>query len=261
MMPEYIKADDQKKLFDGAKVGSVITFNPKKAYPEGNAEIKSLLKISDEQVEALESDFTYLVTEISRFAKADVNQELFDQVYGEGNVKDEAEFRQKVADSIKTQFANDEEFKFMLDLRKHAETKVGEVAFPDELLKRIMKSNNPDKDDKFIEDNYAASVNELKWSLIKNELLKANNVKVEKEDVLNVCKDVARMQFAQYGMSNVPDEYLDNYVQQIMKDEKNLESYVERASDVKLAEALKKVVKLNEKTVSLDEFNKLMSEK
>lgn len=261
MMPEYIKADDQKKLFDGAKVGSVITFNPKKAYPEGNVEIKSLLKISDEQVEALESDFTYLVTEISRFAKADVNQELFDQVYGEGNVKDEAEFRQKVAESIKTQFANDEEFKFMLDLRKHAETKVGEVAFPDELLKRIMKSNNPDKDDKFIEDNYAASVNELKWSLIKNELLKANNVKVEKEDVMNVCKDVARMQFAQYGMSNVPDEYLDNYVQQIMKDEKNLESYVERAADVKLAEALKKVVKLNEKTVSLDDFNKLMSEK
>ena len=69
------------------------------------------------------------------------------------------------------------------------------------------------------------------------------------------------MQFAKYGMSNVPDEYLDNYVQQIMKEEKNLDSYVERASDVKLAEALKKVVKLNEKTVTLDEFNKLMSEK
>lgn len=261
LMPEYIKVEDQQKLFDGATVGSVITFNPKKAYPESNAEIKSLLKISDEQAEALESDFTYLVTEVSRFVKADVNQELFDQVYGEGNVKDEADFRQKVADSIKDQFANDEEFKFMLDVRKYAENKVGEVTFPDELLKRIMKSNNPDKDDKFIEDNFAASVNELKWSLIKNELLKANNIKVEKEDVLKVCKDVARMQFAQYGMSNVPDEYLDNYVQQIMKDEKNLDSYVERASDVKLAEALKKVVKLNEKNVTLDEFNKLMSEK
>ena len=261
LMPEYIKVEDQQKLFDGATVGSVITFNPKKAYPESNAEIKSLLKISDEQAEALESDFTYLVTEVSRFVKADVNQELFDQVYGEGNVKDEADFRQKVADSIKDQFANDEEFKFMLDVRKYAENKVGEVTFPDELLKRIMKSNNPDKDDKFIEDNFAASVKELKWSLIKNELLKANNIKVEKEDVLKVCKDVARMQFAQYGMSNVPDEYLDNYVQQIMKEEKNLDSYVERASDVKLAEALKKVVKLNEKTVTLDEFNKLMSEK
>ena len=261
LMPEYIKVEDQQKLFDGAKVGSVITFNPKKAYPENNAEIKSLLKISDEQAEALESDFTYLVTEVSRFVKADVNQELFDQVYGEGNVKDEAEFRQKVAESIKTQFANDEDFKFLLDLRKYAENKVGEIAFPEELLKRIMKSNNPDKDDKFIEDNFAASVNELKWSLIKDSLLKSNNVKVEKDDVLKVCKDIARMQFAQYGMSNVPDEYLDNYVQQIMKDEKNLESYVERASDVKLAETLKKVVKLNEKTVSLDEFNKLMSEK
>ena len=261
LMPEYIKVEDQKSLFDGSKLGSVITFNPKKAYPESNAEIKSLLKISDEQAESLTSDFTFLVTEISRFAKAEVNQELFDQVFGEGNVNDEADFRQKVADSIKVQFANDEEFKFMLDVRKYAEDKVGEVAFPDELLKRIMKSNNQDKDDKFIEDNYAASVKELKWSLIKNELMKANEVKVEREDVVKVVKDVTRMQFAQYGMSNVPEEYLDSYVDKLMKEEKNLESYVERASDVKLAEALKKVVKLNEKTVSLDEFNKIMSEK
>ena len=261
LMPEYIKVEDQKSLFDGAKLGSLITFNPKKAYPESNAEIKSLLKISDEQAESLTSDFTFLVTEISRFAKAEVNQELFDQVFGEGNVTDQADFRQKVAHSIKVQFANDEELKFMLDVRKYAEDKVGEVAFPDELLKRVMKSNNQDKDDKFIEDNYAASVKELKWSLIKNELMKANEVKVEREDVVKVVKDVTRMQFAQYGMSNVPEEYLDSYVDKIMKEEKNLESYVERASDVKLAEALKKVVKLNEKTVSLDEFNKIMSEK
>ena len=261
LMPEYIKVEDQKSLFDGAKLGSVITFNPKKAYPESNVEIKSLLKISDEQAESLTSDFTFLVTEISRFVKAEVNQELFDQVFGEGNVNDEADFRQKVAESIKAQFSNDEEFKFMLDIRKYAEDKVGEVAFPDELLKRVMKSNNQDKDDKFIEDNYAASIKELKWSLIKNELMEANELKVEKEDVVKVVKDIARMQFAQYGMSNVPEEYLDNYVDKIMKEEKNLESYIERASDVKLAAALKKVVKLNEKTVSLDEFNKIMSEK
>ena len=261
LMPEYIKVEDQKSLFDGAKLGSVITFNPKKAYPESNAEIKSLLKISDEQAESLTSDFTFLVTEISRFVKAEVNQELFDQVFGEGNVNDEADFRQKVAESIKTQFSNDEEFKFMLDIRKYAEDKVGEVAFPDELLKRVMKSNNQDKDDKLIEDNYAASIKELKWSLIKNELMEANELKVEKEDVVKVVKDIARMQFAQYGMSNVPEEYLDNYVDKIMKEEKNLESYIERASDIKLAAALKKVVKLNEKTVSLDEFNKIMSEK
>ena len=149
----------------------------------------------------------------------------------------------------------------MLDIRKYAEDKVGEVAFPDELLKRVMKSNNQDKDDKFIEDNYAASIKELKWSLIKNELMEANELKVEKEDVVKVVKDIARMQFAKYGMSNVPEEYLDNYVDKIMKEEKNLESYIERASDIKLAAALKKVVKLNEKTVSLDEFNKIMSEK
>ena len=261
LMPEYIKVDDQRKLFDGAKLGSVITFNPKKAYPENNAEIKSLLKIDDAKAEELTSDFTFLVTEISRYIKAEVNQELFDQMYGKDTVKDEADFRQKIQDGIKAQLVNDTDYKFLLDVRAYAENKVGELTFPDALLKRIMLNNNKDKGEDFVNEHYDASVKELKWSLIKNQLVKAAGFKIEDADIKSVAKEAARVQFAQYGMTNVPEEYLEKYANDMLKNEKYIDNLVERAIDVKLVDSLKKIVKLNKKTVSLEDFNKMMQEK
>ena len=261
LMPEYIKVDDQRKLFDGAKLGSVITFNPKKAYPENNAEIKSLLKIDDAKAEELTSDFTFLVTEISRYIKAEVNQELFDQIYGKDTVKDEADFRQKIQDGIKAQLVNDTDYKFLLDVRAYAENKVGELTFPDALLKRIMLNNNKDKGEDFVNEHYDASVKELKWSLIKNQLVKAAGFKIEDADIKSVAKEAARVQFAQYGMTNVPEEYLEKYANDMLKNEKYINNLVERAIDVKLVDSLKKIVKLNKKTVSLEDFNKMMQEK
>ena len=261
LMPEYIKVDDQRKLFDGAKLGSVITFNPKKAYPENNAEIKSLLKIDDAKAEELTSDFTFLVTEISRYIKAEVNQELFYQIYGKDNVKDEADFRQKIQDGIKAQLVNDTDYKFLLDVRAYAENKVGELTFPDALLKRIMLNNNKDKGEDFVNEHYDASVKELKWSLIKNQLVKAAGFKIEDADIKSVAKEAARVQFAQYGMTNVPEEYLEKYANDMLKNEKYIDNLVERAIDVKLVDSLKKIVKLNKKTVSLEDFNKMMQEK
>ena len=261
LMPEYIKFDAQRKLFDGAKLGSVITFNPKKAYPENNAEIKSLLKIDDAKAEELTSDFTFLVTEISRYIKAEVNQELFDQIYGKDTVKDEADFRQKIQDGIKAQLVNDTDYKFLLDVRAYAENKVGELTFPDALLKRIMLNNNKDKGEDFVNEHYDASVKELKWSLIKNQLVKAAGFKIEDADIKSVAKEAARVQFAQYGMTNVPEEYLEKYANDMLKNEKYIDNLVERAIDVKLVDSLKKIVKLNKKTVSLEDFNKMMQEK
>ena len=261
LMPQYIKVEDQRKLFDGAKLGSIITFNPKKAYPESNAEIKSLLKIDDAKAEELTSDFTFLVTEISRYVKAEVNQELFDQIYGEGNVKDEADFRQKIAEGIKNQLKSDTDYKFMLDVRAYMENKVGELTFPVELLKRVMIANNKEKGEDFVNQHFDASIKELKWSLIKNQLVKAAEIKINDDDVKAVAKEAARIQFAQYGMTNIPEEYIEKYANDMIKDEKYVDNLVERAIDSKLAESLKKVVKLNEKTVSLDDFNKMMQEK
>lgn len=261
LMPQYIKADDQKKLFDGAKLGDIITWNPRKAYPESDVEVSSLLKIQKEEVKDHEGDFTFQVTEISRFMKAEVNQELFDMALGKDAVKDEKEFRQKIADQISQQFKADSDYKFLLDVRAHMEKKVGKLEFPEALLKRIMLNNNKDKGEDFVEKNFEASIKELGWHMIKEQLVAAQGIKVEDDDLKNVAKEAARAQFAQYGMSNVPEEYLDNYAAEMLKKRENVDGLVDRAVDVKLSAALKNVVKLDEKDIALEDFQKLLSEK
>ena len=261
MMPEYIKVDEQKKLFDGCKPGDIITFNPKKAYPDNDSEIAAMLKMKKEEVADLTADFSYQVTEISRFQPAAVDQKLFDQVFGEGSCKDEAEFRQKIADSIKPQLTGNADYKFLLDVRAHMEKKVGKLTFPDALLKRIMLNNNKDKGADFVEKNYEQSIKELEWHLIKEQLVAAQGIKVEDADLKNVARETARQQFAQYGMTNLPDEYIDNYAEEMLKKKENIDAMVDRAVDAKLIDALKKVVKLNVKNVTLDDFNKVMQGK
>nr|MBP7471760.1 trigger factor [Prevotella sp.] len=258
LMPEYIKVDDQKKLFDGAKLGDIITFNPKKAYPDNDSEIASLLKIERDQVKDLNSDFSFQIAEINRFKKHETNQELFDKVYGEGTVKDEKEFRNKIAEGLKAQLTTDSDFKFIQDIRAHCEKKVGKLTFPDASLKKIMLKNYKDKGQDFVEKNYDKSVQELTWHLIKEQLVAAQEIKIEDDDIKNSAKEAARAQFAQYGMNNIPEEYIDNYATEILKKKETVDALVDRSVDRKLSESLKKVVKLNEKEISLDDFNKMM---
>ena len=261
LMPQYIKVDDQKKLFDACKLGDIITWNPRKAYPDNDAEVSAVLKIQKEEVKDHEGDFTFQVTEISRYVKHEVNQELFDQVFGDGNVKDEKEFRQKIADQISQQFKTDSDYKFLQDVRAHVEKKVGKLEFPEALLKRVMMNNNKDKGADFVEKNFEASIKELGWHLMKEQLVAAQDIKVDDADLKNVAKEAARMQFAQYGMSNVPDEYLENYAAEMMKKRENVDGLVDRAVDVKLTAALKSVVKLDEKDITMEDFQKLLQEK
>ena len=263
LMPQYIKVEDQKKLFDGCKLGDIITWNPRKAYPESDVEVSSLLKIQKEDVKDHEGDFTFQITEISRFVKAELNQALFDQTFGEGTVKGEKEFREKIAAIISQQFKADADYKFLLDVRAHMEKKVGKLEFPEAILKRVMKNNNKDRKDveEFVEKNFEASIKELGWHLIKEQLVAAQGIQIDDNDLKQVAKEAARAQFAQYGMSNVPDEYLDNYAQEMLKKRENADGLVDRAVDVKLTAALKNVVKLNEKDITLEDFQKMLQEK
>ena len=261
LMPQFIKVEDQKKLFDGCKPGDIITWNPRKAYPDNDAEVSSLLKIEKGNVKDHEGDFTFQVLEISRYVKHEVNQELFDQVFGDGVVTDEKAFRQKIADMISQQLQSDSDYKFLLDVRAYMEQKVGKLEFPEAILKRVMLNNNKDKGADFVEKNFEASIKELGWHLIKEQLVAAQNIKVDDEDLKAVAKEVARAQFAQYGMSNIPDEYLENYAQDMLKKKENVNGLVDRAVDVKLTAALKNVVKLNEKDITLEDFQKLVQEK
>ena len=261
LMPSYIKVDEQKDLFKDAKLGDVITFDPKKAYPENDTEVAQLLKIEREAVKDLESKFSFQITEIQRFKKHEINEELFKQVFGEEtDVKDEAGFRAKIAEGLKAQLVNDSDYKFILDVRAHCEKKVGKLEYPDALLKRIMLANNKDKGEEFVEKNYEQSIKELTWHLIKEQLIKAQNIKVDDNDIKETAMEAARAQFAQYGMTNVPDEYLENYANEIIKKGDSVDALVDRSIDRKLAKALKSVVKLNEKEISVEDFNKMMQE-
>jgi len=259
IMPSYIKGEDEKKKFEGAKPGDIVIFNPKKAYPDNDAEVAALLKVDKEQVSGLTADFSFQITEIRHFQPAAVDAKLFERVFGEG-VKDEADFRQRIADNVKSQLAANSDYRFLIDVRKYMEKKIGELSFPEAILKRVMLNNNKDKGAEYVEKNFKASIDELKWHLIKEQLVTAAGIKVEDADLKTIAKDAIRAQFAQYGMSNVPDDVLENYAEEQLKKRENVENFVERAIDVKLTQALKGIVKLTKKEVTLDDFNKMMQE-
>ncbi len=260
IMPKYIKVDEQKKIFDGAKKGDIITFNPKKAYPDSITEVAALLKVKKEEAEQYAGDFSYQITNIDRMQDHAVDQELFDQVYGAGNVKDEKDFRAKIADGLKKQLEHESNYKFLLDLRKYVEDKVGALTYPDALLKRILKQRNTDKDEAAIEKNYELSLKELSWDLMRSQLAEQLKVKVTDDDVKNAAIETARMQFAQYGMNDVPEMYVEQYAENLLKKEDTRHNFVNRAADVKVVEAVKPVVKLNKKKISLDDFQKMTEE-
>ena len=260
MMPTYMKNDEQKAIFADAKVNDVLVFNPYTAWDGNAAELASLLKTDKESAAEVKSDFSFQVEEITRFVPGELNQDIFDQVFGKDVVKTEEEFRARVKSAIATQFGADSDYKFMLDMRQHLMDKVGQLEFPDALLKRFMRQSNPDKDEQFVEDNYGKSIEELTWHLIKEQLVKANDIKVEQADIVNTAKEATRAQFAQYGMLNVPEELLDNYAKEMLKKKGSVEGLVNRAIETKLAAVLKEQVTLEHKPISAVDFNKMFEE-
>ena len=258
MMPSYMKNDEQKAIFATAKVNDVLVFNPNAAFEGNEAELSSLLKIKREEVAEMKSNFSFQIEEITRAVPAALDQALFDQVFGEGAVSSEEEFRGKIKESIAAQFEADSNYKFLLDARTYLMNKVGKLEFPDALLKKIMLLNNEDKGESFVEENYEKSLEELTWHLIKEQLTETFGIKVEQADILAMAKENTRMQFAQYGMMNIPEEMLENYAKEMLKKKETVEGLVNRAIESKLAAALKGKVALNNKEVSMEEFNDLL---
>ena len=257
VLPKYMKNAAQAALFEGTKVGDVITINPREAYDGNEAELASLLKISKEEAANVNGNFSYQISEITRYVPGDLNQEIFDQVYGEGAVSSEEEFRARVKEDLTTQFVPESDYKFLLDVREYVMGRIGELKFADDVLKRIMHINNPDKDDAYVDEHYANTIKELSWHLVKEQLVNKAEIKLEDKDILEQAKANVRAQFAQYGMTNVPEEMLTNYAAETLKKKENVEGIVNRAIETRLAAALKQTVKLDEKSVSLEEFNKM----
>ena len=257
MMPSYMKNDDQKAIFNGAKVNTVLVFNPSVAFDNNEAELASLLKVKKEDVAAHTGNFSFQIEEITRMIPGELTQELFDQVLGEGKASNEEEFRAQIKEAIAKQFEGDSDYKFMIDVRAYLANKVGKLEFADRLMKRIMLENNKEKGEEFVNENYDKSLEELTWHLIKEKLVEANGIKVEQGDITDMAKETTRAQFAQYGMINVPDELLENYSKEMLKKRESVEALVNRVIESKLGDALKAQVTLNHKAVSAEEFNQM----
>ena len=261
MLPEYMKDDKEKAKFEGAKLGDVITFNPSKAYKGSATELASLLHITKEEAEEMKSNFSFQISEIMRYEPAKVDQDLFDKVLGEGVVKSEAEFRKFIADDIKKNFQSESEYQFTQDLREYVLGRVGKVDFPEALLKRFMKLRNQDKEESYVDDNFEKSLPELLWHLAKEQICDQLGVKVQHEDVLETAKRYTRIQFAQYGMMNLPDETVTNYAAEMLKNEQQAQGLVERTVENLMAAKAKEAVTLKTKEVSIEEFRKLTDKK
>ena len=197
LTPQYMKDAEQAKLFAGAKVGDVITFNPTKAYGS-EVEVSSMLGITKEEAKELTSDFTFELQAITRHQAAAIDGELFAKVYGENNIADEADFRAHIKAEIEQNMAEDAKYKFGLDAKAAVMKKMAKVEFPEAFLKRWVKATNEKMTDEELEKDFPAMVDELRWHLAKDQLAKHFNVQVEKEDVEAYAKEVARMQFMQY---------------------------------------------------------------
>ncbi|MDH6308259.1 trigger factor [Dysgonomonas sp. PFB1-18] len=256
VMPSYMKDAEEQAKFVGTKAGDVVKFNPGKAYEGNETEIASLLHIDKNAVEAIAPEFNFEVTEITRYKEAELDQDLFDKVFGAGTVKDAGEFTEKVKEIISEQFAPDSDYKFLLDAKGLLEKKAGDIQFPDAFLKRWLLTTGEERTAESLDNDFPKIIEDLKFHLIKEQIAKDNNIKIENEDMKAIAMQAARAQFAQYGMMNLPDEMVENYANDMLKNKDNARNLLDRAMENKIIDVLKTKLGVEEKAISLDEFRK-----
>lgn len=256
LMASYMKDEAEKEKFAGAKVGDVIIFNPAKAYDGNEAEIASFLQVPKEEIEVIPAELSFTIKEITRYAEAELNQDLFDKVFGKDEVTSEAEFKEKIKSILSEQLSPDSDYKFLLDAKELLESKVGDLQFPDAILKRWLIVSGKDKTVESVEEDYPKIIEDLRYHLIKEEIVKQNDLKVEEADVRNVAVQAARAQFAQYGMTSMPEDVVTNYANEMLKDKETSRNLFNRALEDKITGSLKNILTLEEKEVSIDDFKK-----
>lgn len=253
---EYIKDTDIKTTFAGKKVGDKVSFDVRKAYPS-DSEIASMLKIDKEKAKEISGDFQFEIIKIQRFEKAEINQELYDKAFGKDVIKSDKEFKAKVTEEIKSNFVRETDYRFMIDAKQKFVEKIN-PELPTEFLKRWLTIVNEGKfTAEQIEEEYPKFEDDLKWQLIKDQIIRDNEIKVEESDILDAAKEVTAAQFAQYGLANMPDEQLEQYAQEILKKDDERRKFYEKKFEDKVVDFIKDSVKLDTKEITTEEFQKL----
>lgn len=257
LLPSYFRNEEEKNKMIGLRVGDTVVFNPAKAYDNNESEMASLLRLSKETAKTVTTDFSFEICEIKRFVPAVLDQSLFDQIFGKDTVTSEDEFRAKIKESFVEQFVPEADYRFMVDARNVLLKKLGDLVFPVDFLKRWLLFKENKRKAEEIDADMPKMIEELKWHLMKEQIVAENGLKVTEEDMRNVARKAACAQFARYGMMNLPEDVLNSYADDLLKKEEDRHNILDQAMSMLVAAHLKTTLKLAEKEISFEEFNKL----
>ena len=252
---DLIKDDDIKASFIGKSAGESVDFDLRKAYPN-DTEISSMLRIKKEDAAGIVGTYRFTIKSISRFHPAEVNNELFDKIYGEGVVNSEEEFMKKIEEEIAANLSKETDYKLMMDIKDLALDKT-EIKLPEEFLKKWLLRLNEKTTSEQIDEEFDSFRKDLKWQLIKNKVARENEVKISEEELLIEASKITRHQFQQYGLYYATDDQIENYAKETLKREEDTKRIADKILDEKVISILKDLVKVEEKSVSAEEFNKL----
>ena len=256
MSVQLIKDENIQKLFIGSHVGDVLTFNPKIAL-QNDHEVAHLLKIKDDMIDSVNGDFKFTINSINTFAAAELDETLFRKIYGEETeIQSVEDFREKISAELKANLVYSSDYRFSID-SKETFTKAVSMRLPEDFLKRWLVETNEKVTAEQIEEEFDHFRKDLEWTLIKNKLVKENEIRIEEADILVMAREMARMQFQQYGMSNVPDEYLDNYANSILQNKEQKQKMAEKKVEDKVLELIKTKSGIELKRVTQKEFDDL----
>jgi trigger factor len=252
---DIIKDEEIKKLFTGRKLNDEITFDLRNAFPN-DYEIAGILNRKKEEVAHVKGNFKFTIKAINRFEPAEINQDLFNKVYGEGVVNSGEEFMKKVEEEIYKSLKNESDYKLMMDIKKLALDKT-EFSLPEDFLKKWLLKVNEKTTSEQIDKEFESFRNDLKWQLIRNKIAKENEIKITEEELEAEAANITRYQFQQYGLHYATDEQIGNYAKEMLKREDDAKRIAEKLLEEKAIAKLKEVVKLEEKEISAEDFNKL----
>lgn len=261
LAPQYFKSEDQKALFMGKKVGDTVVFNPWATCDGNETELSSMLNIDKKEIAEHKGDFKIDIKEIIVVKPAELGEEYYKEAFGEnGNVTDEKSYRAALRAMVANSVAPDEFYRFTVDTHKVLSEQIKDVVMPDNTLKEFLVMNNENINKDNVDEVYAGMRERLLWDLLTEQVAEQLGVKVEEEDLKNTARQMARQQFAQYGMANAPEDAIDRFANDILKDEKAIDQIRQRTADVKFFTAVKDAVTVEDKTVSADQFNDLFKE-
>jgi len=258
MLPSYIKDEDEKAKILKAKLHSIVIFNPYKAYNGDEAELASFLKIGKDKVKKHIHDFSFEINEIMRYEKPELNQEFFDKVFGAGTVDSEEAFREKVKEMLAQQLIPEREFKFIIDMRNFLGEKSLAIQLPDDFLKRYLLDYNEKLTPEALEDEYPKIAKDLRFHLIEEYVKEDNGITIDEHDFEEYAKKAVLSQFARYGIDNIPDHVVEEYANEILQKDENVQPLRNKIIDDRIAEIVKERVTLELKEVTIDEFKELL---